>query len=218
MLAADAPSPAGDWHGKLSTGPVELRLILHVQQAAPGKINATLDSIDQGANGIAGANAAFEGNRLKIEFPAVQGLYDAQISADGKTLTGTWTQNGNPRPLNLSRGIPPPLAADPAAATVAPLIGTWEGALEAGTTKLRVRLNVRKDDKGDIRATLDSIDQNAIGMLVSGLSLKGSVFHFAVKGVGATYDGTVDEKQSAIRGTFRQGAGELALDLKKAEK
>lgn len=218
LCAADAPTPVGDWHGKLSIGPGELRVALHVQQAAPGQLKATLDSLDQGANGIPAEKARIEGTHLTIDFPVINGVYEAEVSADGKSLVGNWTQNGNTAPLKMVRGVPPPDQADPAAATAAPLAGTWEGVVDAGSTKLRVRLNLTKDDKGSIRATLDSIDQNVNGMPVSGVALKAAAFHFEVRSAGAVFDGTVDEKQTTITGSMKQAGANMPLVLKKAEK
>ena len=43
----------GDWRGTLKPGSAELRLVLHIAQGDDGNLKATLDSIDQGANGIA---------------------------------------------------------------------------------------------------------------------------------------------------------------------
>ena len=65
---------------------------------------ATLDSVDQGANGIPVADVSLEGNRLKLDVAAVKGTYDAEMSADGKTLTGEWQQGGLDVPLTFTRG------------------------------------------------------------------------------------------------------------------
>jgi hypothetical protein len=42
----------GDWQGTLSAGGAELHLVLHVTKGSDGTLHATLDSLDQGANGI----------------------------------------------------------------------------------------------------------------------------------------------------------------------
>ncbi len=49
---AHAQNIAGDWQGTLKAGPAELRLVLHIAKNADGSFKATLDSVDQGANGI----------------------------------------------------------------------------------------------------------------------------------------------------------------------
>jgi pimeloyl-ACP methyl ester carboxylesterase len=55
-------------------------------------------------------------------------------------------------------------------------------------------------------------------MPISGIALKENAFHFDVKSVGGAYDGKVDEKRALIKGTWRQGPGELPLDWKRVDK
>jgi hypothetical protein len=43
---------AGDWQGTLDAGGTQLRLALHIIAAPDGRLKATWDSIDQGANGL----------------------------------------------------------------------------------------------------------------------------------------------------------------------
>ena len=50
--AASAQNLAGDWQGTLKAGEAELRLVLHITKADDGSWKGTLDSVDQGANGI----------------------------------------------------------------------------------------------------------------------------------------------------------------------
>ena len=52
QAAASQAGIAGDWAGTLKAGSAELRLVLHITAAKDGSFTATLDSIDQGANGI----------------------------------------------------------------------------------------------------------------------------------------------------------------------
>ena len=45
------------------------------------------------------------GSGLKIAVPAINGTYEGSLSADGNTITGTWTQ-GSPLPLTLVKVTP----------------------------------------------------------------------------------------------------------------
>jgi CubicO group peptidase (beta-lactamase class C family) len=77
----------------------------------------TLDSLDQGAKGIP-CQATFTGAALAVEVPDVHGSYRGTLSADGNTVTGTWTQSHGALELVLARqaaAIEPAKAAhDPA--------------------------------------------------------------------------------------------------------
>ena len=46
------PSVAGDWNGSLNVGGTQLRLVVHFTRQPGGGLAGTLDSLDQGANGI----------------------------------------------------------------------------------------------------------------------------------------------------------------------
>src|SRR3954451_15723894 len=160
--AADKPNIAADWKGTLKTPGSELRLVLHIQKMAEGQFKAILDSVDQGANGIPVAAVTLEGSRVKLDVAAIKGSYNGQVSEDAKTLTGTWSQGGWDGPLTFTRAdaVNAPEAQDQSA-TVTPLLGVWEGTLDTGAMKLRVRFTVRRDDNGQISGVFDSIDQGA---------------------------------------------------------
>ena len=126
--AQTASSPAdGIWLGRLGAGPQALRLQLHLKVGAAGAGNCALDSLDQGAPGIPCNNVQVSGTAVSFDVPVVQGKFSGTLSADGKTITGTWTQQGA-LPLVLERQAatiatpkatpPPPPFADAAIAPV----------------------------------------------------------------------------------------------------
>jgi CubicO group peptidase (beta-lactamase class C family) len=95
-----SPPIAGDYTGML--GPLHLRL--HVQADSAGVLTGTMDSIDQGAIGIPCSQFALSGTHFSFAVPAVHGTYKGELSPDGNTITGTWTQ-GTPTPLIFNRKI-----------------------------------------------------------------------------------------------------------------
>lgn len=97
------PSPVdGYWMGTLKTPGGSLRIGVQVKTISPGKLALSLDSLDQGARGVPCTDASFVGNAFIFTVPAVHGSYSGTLAADGKTITGTWTQ-GQPLPLDLTR-------------------------------------------------------------------------------------------------------------------
>lgn len=213
--AADKPEIAGDWKGTLKTAGPELRLVLHLQKT-DGGWTATLDSIDQGAKGIRVSKTTVEDNRLILDVASVKGSYEAEISADGKALNGTWHQPQLDAPLNFVRGTfgKEDMGAEKSA-TAAPLLGVWEGVIDAGGTKLDVRFTLTKEGDSSIAGKFDSITQGATGMPISGLSLNGADFHFDLRAVGGKYDGKLSADGKALKGTWQQGGGQLPLDWTK---
>lgn len=102
--AVSANTPlAGLWVGPLNTGGVTLRLAVHISAQPGGAYSSTLDSLDQGALGLPIAATTFAKNTLTLALPALKAQFTGTLSADGKTLIGTWTQGANPLPLTLSK-------------------------------------------------------------------------------------------------------------------
>jgi uncharacterized protein (TIGR03435 family) len=106
QAAADSTvqSIADTWQGTLHAGR-DLRLVFKISKANDGGYKAVSYSIDQGGDGIPVNTVTLDGTTLKMTLTAIGGTYEGKLSADGKTITGTWTQ-GPPMPLNLVRATP----------------------------------------------------------------------------------------------------------------
>ena len=96
---------AGDWRGTLSTGMAELHLVLHISQAEDGAFKATLDSVDQGANGIPVSAISLKDTTLSLTVAGVHGSYEGKVNKDATRIKGTWSQ-GQPFDLDFKRVSP----------------------------------------------------------------------------------------------------------------
>lgn len=92
----------GDWLGTLDTGMGKLRLALHITNTDQG-LTATMDSLDQAANGMPITSMTRNGSSLKFDMKAINGAYDGIITNDLQSFTGTWTQLGKSWPLTFSK-------------------------------------------------------------------------------------------------------------------
>lgn len=100
LPAAAATPYDGDWAGVLHAGSRDLRLELHVK--SDGKeTTAVLDSLDQGAT-IPSTAVKTDDGQISALFMAVGGELKGKLSADGKTLDGTWVQ-GRDMPITFVR-------------------------------------------------------------------------------------------------------------------
>lgn len=104
--SVSAQDLAADWQGTLRTGRGELRLVLHITKDPDGTLKATLDSVDQGANGIPVSAISLKGYQLNLSVDAVHGTYEGKLSSDGKTIAGTWSQ-GQALPLDFELSSAP---------------------------------------------------------------------------------------------------------------
>jgi uncharacterized protein len=96
------------------------------------------------------------------------------------------------------------------------IVGDWQGTLKAGGAELRLVLHVSEGEGGQLKATLDSIDQpGANGIPVTSISLKDSKVNFTADAVHGTYEGKLNSDATMIEGTWSQGQP-LPLDFKRA--
>lgn len=204
-LGQQQPAVAGNYTGMLG----ELHLKLHIQ-SSQGKLTGTLDSPDQGAEGIACTNFQFEGQALSFDVPAVHGSWKGTVSADGQHLTGTWNQ-GQPMSLEFTRDT------FQAASKPSAVDGIWLGTLAAGGASLRVQIHVKSDVAGHEYCTLDSLDQHAMGLECANVKFSAPNFSFDVPVVNGHWVGKLSDDDNSLDGTWTQ-LRSLALNFRREQK
>ena len=131
LFAQDA---TGTWQGSIQPGPT-IRLVIKISSGEGGRLNGVLYSIDQGPQPIA-TTVLLQGDAVKLTMPGIGGGYDGRLSADGKTISGTFTQGGRGLPLNLVRTTPETAWAIPQPpASTAPMAANANPAFEVATIK-----------------------------------------------------------------------------------
>ncbi len=203
--AAPKPRIAGDWAGILQAGTARLHLILHVHGRANGTMTASLDSVNQGANGIPIATISLKGVEVSFSAPAIHGYYHGTLSPDGQTIRGTWTQGQN-LPLNFQRLAKPAKPVKPS-----DIDGVWEGLIQTPGHSLKVIIHVFNTEAG-LRATMDVPDQGAFGVPIHSISRQGAQITLMAP-MGARYAGTINTARTAIQGVWSQNGGNFQLVL-----
>jgi pimeloyl-ACP methyl ester carboxylesterase len=90
----------GQWNGVLKVQGTQLRLVFNVDKTDSG-YSSTLDSPDQGANGIPVTITTFEDPKIKFEVKNLGIEYNGELKEN--EITGTFKQGGQVFPLTLSR-------------------------------------------------------------------------------------------------------------------
>jgi uncharacterized protein (TIGR03435 family) len=118
-VLAQSQSIAGHWQGVLQAGK-DLRIVMII--TSTDGLKATMYSIDQTPQGIPANTITVQGTTLRMSFAGIGARFEGTVSADGNSVTGTFTQGNNPLPMTLARANtdtawtipepPKPMAAD----------------------------------------------------------------------------------------------------------
>lgn len=216
----------GNWLGTLDAGGAKLRLLFKITQTYSGVLTAKLDSLDQGARDIPVNSIAVKDSTVRLEIKAVQGTYDGTLDESGKKMTGTWQQAGRSLPLTLERregavdvAAPEKLSPEELAASkhaAQKLAGLWNGTLAAGAASFRLKVKIAKSATGAATGTIESVDQGAKDIPLSGITCKEGAVHFEARGIGASYDGTLSPAGVMLTGTWCQSGQSMPLEFKKS--
>jgi uncharacterized protein len=101
-LSGQISTVAGDWEGILQGSTGSLRLGLHITPMPNGGFSSKLDSIDQGALGIAVRTTRVTGNAVHLDLPELRATFDGVLTPDGAEIHGIFNQ-GVALELNLVR-------------------------------------------------------------------------------------------------------------------
>jgi hypothetical protein len=115
--------------------------------------------------------------------------------------------------LMLGLRIMPTLAM---AADTQPIVANWEGTLDPGAQpKKRIVVHITASQDGSLSGTIDYPDQDTSGILITAITYKESTLHFESSSIQGSYDGTMNQDNSEITGTWKQGGAPLSLILKR---
>lgn len=96
------------------------------------------------------------------------------------------------------------------------LSGEWSGTLQVpGGATLRLALHLARGSDGKWTGSLDSLDQGAMGMPLSAVTLDGASVSIELARPAATLAGTLNPSGAEITGEWRQGGASLPLTIKR---
>ena len=208
------PAPSGHWVGTLEAG-ASLGVEVDLARQGADAWRGTFSVPAQGQKGVPLSEVTVKNTTLEFAIKGGMGdpRFKGELSADGKTITGTFSQGGASLPLTLTwKGEPQFEAPVKNAAVSKALLGTWEGTLDIKGTMLRLVLTLANGPDG-ATGTLVSVDQNNFEMPVSKITEEGSRVKLVITMVSGGFEG--DVKSAEIAGTWTQGPLSLPLVFKR---
>lgn len=208
-------SVAGDWSGILHVGETELHLLVHLSRDPRGEWHAKVDSLNQAVLGMEASKVALEEETLRFEISSVGARFQGKIQPDHRTIRGLWEQSGTGLPLKLEKRAG---GAASTPSTVSKAEGTWQGAIEVSNMRMRLQMHVSRDEKGQLIASIDSLDQGVSGIPASQVSEKDNEFHFEMPAFQAQYHGTLNAAKNEIAGEWLQNDNAEKLSFRRSDK
>lgn len=103
VSATGAQDITGKWNGAINTGVSKLRLIFDIS-AVDGGFRTSMVSIDQTSLSIPASTTIYSAPELTVRFDNLNAVFKGNLSEDGATIEGTFTQNNYPFALKLVPG------------------------------------------------------------------------------------------------------------------
>ena len=211
-----APPPSGQWVGTLPAGP-GLEMELNLAQKGT-EWYGTISVPQQGTKGVPLGELTVKGPTVAFAFKGAPGdpRFSGALSADGKTISGTFSQGGGSLPLSLTwKGEAKFEVAPKSTPVTKDLEGQWEGALEVNGTTLRLRLVLTNSPAG-ATGVLVSLDQNNAEIPISTITQDNARVKLLVSTISGAFDGEL--KGGELAGTWTQGPLSRPLVFKRAAK
>ena len=129
--------------------------------------------------------------------------FSGALSADGKTISGTFTQGGGSLPLSLAwKGEPKFEVPQKSTPVTKDFEGTWEGILEVNGTTLRLRLDLKNGSPAATGMYI-SLDQNNVEIPLSTITQEKVRLKLILSTIAGAFDGEL--KAGELAGTWTQG-------------
>jgi len=210
--AASAQSDMkGHWSGSLDTPGGTLVMEVDLDKMA----NVWVGSISipaQGASGLPLEGVSFSDGKGAFHIKSAPGdpSFAGALSADGKSLDGTFTQGPASLPMKFSRtGEANVTIPKVSPAIAAEFLGTWEGTIDAGPG-LRVVLTIL-NGKAGAEAQMMSPDQGNAAIPVGAVTQKGTKLMLEVNAIGGGYEGEINKEGTQLKGTWTQMGNSIEL-------
>lgn len=226
LFAADEASApttaAGYWSGSIALPTQELGIGVELAPAGDGAWRGTIDIPMQGLRGFKLDPVKVDEATVEFAMPGIPGdpYFKGTLAADGKTISGDFTQGGGRLSFRLERK---PKPAGVARVTVpergAPgqgLTGEWRGAIApVPNVELRLGLELAADADGKIGGVLVSFDQGNARIPISDLTETDGKVRFDVPRVDGRFTGQLSADGAEIAGEWSQRGGSTPLIFKR---
>jgi hypothetical protein len=222
LQAADpASSAAGYWSGGITLPNQELAVAVELAPAGTAW-QGTIDIPMQGMRGFKLDGVKVSDSAVEFALPGIPGnpTFAGNLAADGKSITGTFSQGGGHMPFHLQRATKPaPRVEESTPAHGVPgkgVVGRWRGGISPmPNVELRLALELSTAASGAIEGVVVSLDQGSARIPIAGLKYEDNKVTFETPSVQASFSGVMNADGSEIAGEWTQMGRSTPLVFKR---
>ncbi len=140
--------------------------------------------------------------------------FEGTLSADGKSMSGSYTLSGYVLPFTLTRtGDAETLEPAKSASIGKELEGTWNGTLDANGTSMHFVLTMANQADGTATARVISLDEGELEVPLV-VTQKGSSVVLLDEVIPSSFAGVLNAEGTELAGTFTQGSAALPVTFR----
>lgn len=219
-LFAQTSGLSGHWEGTIQTPQQDVKIKVDLVANGGGELAGTFGNPTQNLQGLVLSNFVVDGKSIGFQIKGAPGerMFRGQLSADGASISGDYTQSGYTMPFTLTRTGDARIETPAKNAPIAKeLEGTWNGTLEVEGKQRQIILRMSNQPDGAVTGSFVSVDEG-LEIPISRITQKESSVTLDVKAVGGSYAAAVNPEGTMLVGTWTQGPAVLPLTFQRAAK
>lgn len=99
----------------------------------------------------------------------------------------------------------------------AKIVGSWQATLQAGNQKLHLVVHITKNADGTLNGSLDSLDQNDVGLPIDTITFADDTLNFTIGAIGGHFIGSLAADGKTLEGQWMQNGGILPMSCQRAD-
>jgi len=222
MAVADGiPGPAGHWEGAITLPTASLNIRVDLERGDAKTWQGTIDIPVQGLRGFKLDPVKVDADHITFAMPGIPGdpAFSGQLTMEGQTIAGDFTQGGQKFPFKLERKPQPVATGLKIPSQGVPgrgLVGHWLGALKVTPSiELRLALDIRNSASGKLEGAMTSLDQGNSQIAITALTEQAGAVRLETKSIGGVFEGTINADGSEIAGDWQQNGKTMPLVFKR---
>jgi hypothetical protein len=216
--AQSATDPSGHWEGSVQAPEMAVPIEIDLTKNSKGQIAGTFGQPAKKLKGLPLFNVAVEGTSITFQIKgSAQGqrVFKGVLSADGKTISGEYSQEGQSMPFRLTRTGDPAVPAPTRNARISKeLEGAWNATLNGKETR-HLTLTLSNQPDGTAIGSILNVDEG-VEIPIATIAQKGSSVTLELAAIGASYSGVLNTEATELTGTFTHGTVALPLTFRRA--